>query len=135
MSKTPKSNSLLAAAGVAATATQTTPAPVQVLSLAELKAQQEAIAAQIAQATADAQAKALETIKAAMESSGLTIAQVTAHFPKVGKGSSAGQAVAPKYRNNATGETWSGRGLKPKWLAAAIASGASLGDFAIQTTH
>ena len=25
--------------------------------------------------------------------------------------------VAPKYRNNATGETWSGRGKAPKWMA------------------
>ena len=25
--------------------------------------------------------------------------------------------VAPKYRNNATGETWSGRGKPPKWMA------------------
>ncbi len=25
--------------------------------------------------------------------------------------------VAPKYRNTATGETWSGRGKPPKWMA------------------
>ena len=25
--------------------------------------------------------------------------------------------VPPKYRNNATGETWSGRGKPPKWMA------------------
>ncbi len=25
--------------------------------------------------------------------------------------------VAPKYRNNDTGETWSGRGKPPKWMA------------------
>ncbi len=25
--------------------------------------------------------------------------------------------VAAKYRNNATGETWSGRGKPPKWMA------------------
>jgi DNA-binding protein H-NS len=25
--------------------------------------------------------------------------------------------VAPKYRNNVTGETWSGRGKPPKWMA------------------
>ena len=40
--------------------------------------------------------------------------------------------VAPKYRNpeNPT-ETWAGRGLKPRWLAAAIKSGKKLEDFSI----
>ncbi|QOR55211.1 MAG: hypothetical protein SHS37scaffold296_28 [Burkholderiales phage 68_11] len=37
-----------------------------------------------------------------------------------------------RYRNAATRETWSGRGLMPKWLKAAIAGGAKLDDFAIQ---
>ena len=34
-----------------------------------------------------------------------------------------------KYRNPATGETWSGRGLQPKWVVAALASGKKLEDF------
>lgn len=36
-----------------------------------------------------------------------------------------------KYRNQATGETWSGKGLQPKWLKAAIAAGATLNDFEV----
>lgn len=43
----------------------------------------------------------------------------------------AGKKVPPKYRNKATGDTWSGRGLKPRWLADAIAAGKKLSDFAI----
>ena len=41
-------------------------------------------------------------------------------------------AVAPKYRNpeNST-ETWAGRGLKPRWLTAAIKSGKKAEDFLI----
>lgn len=39
--------------------------------------------------------------------------------------------VAPKYRNQATGDTWSGRGLQPKWLKAALASGRKIEDFAV----
>jgi DNA-binding protein H-NS len=40
--------------------------------------------------------------------------------------------VAPKYRNpdNPT-ETWAGRGLKPRWLSAAIKSGKKADDFLI----
>src|SRR5258706_3171458 len=40
--------------------------------------------------------------------------------------------VAPKYRNpEDPGETWAGRGLKPRWLAAALKSGKNLEDFSI----
>lgn len=40
--------------------------------------------------------------------------------------------VAPKYRNPANAsETWSGRGLKPKWLQAELNAGKSLDDFKI----
>jgi DNA-binding protein H-NS len=40
--------------------------------------------------------------------------------------------VAPKYRNPANpAETWAGRGLKPRWLAAALKSGKKLENFSI----
>src|SRR5271165_3288331 len=40
--------------------------------------------------------------------------------------------VAAKYRNPENpAETWAGRGLKPRWLAAALKSGKKLEDFAI----
>lgn len=40
--------------------------------------------------------------------------------------------VEPKYRNPANAaETWSGRGMQPKWLAALTAQGRSLEEFAI----
>jgi DNA-binding protein H-NS len=40
--------------------------------------------------------------------------------------------VAPKYRNPANpAETWAGRGLKPRWLAAALKAGEKLEDFSI----
>jgi DNA-binding protein H-NS len=40
--------------------------------------------------------------------------------------------VAPKYRNpEDSTETWAGRGLKPRWLAAAIKAGKRLDDFLI----
>lgn len=38
--------------------------------------------------------------------------------------------VAPKYRGPG-GETWSGRGLSPRWLAALIAQGRSKEEFVI----
>jgi DNA-binding protein H-NS len=48
-----------------------------------------------------------------------------------GRGGPRG-AVAPKYRNPENpSETWAGRGLKPRWLAAAMKGGKKLEDFAI----
>ena len=41
--------------------------------------------------------------------------------------------MAPKYRNPENpAETWSGRGLKPRWMAGAIKGGKKLDDFAIE---
>ena len=58
-----------------------------------------------------------------MAEHGLTLADLgaSAGKGKAGKSASAGRKVAAKYRNPATGETWSGRGLKPKWMQAALA--------------
>ncbi len=40
--------------------------------------------------------------------------------------------VAPKYRNPSNpSETWAGRGLKPRWLSAALKSGKKLEHFSI----
>ena len=48
-----------------------------------------------------------------------------------GRGGHRG-AVAPKYRNPENpAETWAGRGLRPRWLTAAIKSGKKVEDFAI----
>jgi DNA-binding protein H-NS len=49
----------------------------------------------------------------------------------LGRGGARG-AVAPKYRNPENpAETWAGRGLKPRWLTAAIKGGKKIEDFAI----
>ncbi|AEE68115.1 DNA-binding protein (histone) [Bordetella pertussis] len=44
----------------------------------------------------------------------------------------AKRAVAPKYRHPQTGETWSGRGKAPRWLAAEEAAGAKRDSFLIR---
>lgn len=45
--------------------------------------------------------------------------------------SNSGVSVAPKFRGP-NGETWSGRGLTPRWLAALEAQGTRREEFAIQ---
>ena len=41
-----------------------------------------------------------------------------------------GKKVPPKYRDP-SGETWAGRGARPRWLVAAIKGGKKLDDFLI----
>lgn len=45
---------------------------------------------------------------------------------------SKGQKVAAKYSDPATGKTWSGRGMKPKWFSAYIEQGRSAEEFEIK---
>ena len=48
------------------------------------------------------------------------------------KGVGGRGAVPPKYRNpDNPAETWAGRGLKPRWITAALKSGKKLEQFAI----
>ena len=46
------------------------------------------------------------------------------------RGQTSGKSVAPKYRGP-NGETWSGRGIPPKWLTALEASGRNREEFKI----
>ena len=47
-----------------------------------------------------------------------------------GREKATSRRVAPKYRGP-HGETWTGRGLKPRWLTEAMNEGMQLGDFLI----
>ncbi len=46
--------------------------------------------------------------------------------------SDAGAKRAAKYRDPETGETWSGRGRTPRWLAALEAQGRDRKEFAVE---
>ncbi len=56
-------------------------------------------------------------------------AGATKRTAKAKKASSAA-TVAPKFRGP-NGETWSGRGLMPRWLSALVAQGRNKAEFAI----
>ena len=101
------------------------------ISLAELLAQREALDIQIRTAQNSKRAEALSEIKGLMSQHRLTLADLNSN-PGSKTGSKTGSKVAAKYRDSETGVTWTGRGLKPKWLVAALERGKSLSDFAIQ---
>ena len=96
-------------------------------TLNELLAQREALDQQISQPKERERGEAVAKVKSLMSEYGLTIADLSMRTPQPAKVSK----VAAKYRNQATGETWSGRGLQPKWLKAAVAGGAKLTDFSV----
>lgn len=99
-------------------------------SIQELLAQKAALEKKIADAQRNARADAIAKVKALMAEYGLTAADLAGRAAPAPKAETA-KKVAAKYRDPASGQTWTGRGLKPKWLQAALASGKSLGDFAL----
>jgi DNA-binding protein H-NS len=100
-------------------------------TLKELLAQREAIEQQIEQTKKQERGAAVAKVRALMTEYGLTMADLGGAKP-AGKGKSGGTGkVAAKYRNASTGDSWSGRGLQPRWLKAALASGRKLSDFAV----
>jgi DNA-binding protein H-NS len=84
----------------------------------DLLQQREALEKQIAEARRAETAAAVAQVRALVAEFGLVANDI---FPSGratrGTASSRGSKVAPKYRNPATGETWTGRGKAPKWIA------------------
>jgi DNA-binding protein H-NS len=104
-------------------------------NLSDLLAQRAALEQQIVEAQRAQRADAIAQIKALMTEHGLTLADLgvrpgAAVASGTRKPASAAK-VPPKYRHPATGETWSGRGLQPNWLKAALAAGAKIDDFKV----
>ena len=102
-------------------------------SLQDRLAQRAEIEKRIADVQREERTDAVAKVKALMAEFGLTAADIAGKLPSTrvaGVGKPTGK-VAAKYRNAATGETWTGRGLQPKWLKAALAGGAKLEEFTI----
>jgi DNA-binding protein H-NS len=98
--------------------------------LNELLAQKAALDQQIIDARREQRTTAIAQVRALMAEHGLTMADLGSR-PGAMPRKAGGGKVAPKFRNPATGDTWSGRGLQPNWLKAALAGGSRLDDFKI----
>lgn len=82
----------------------------------ELLQQQQALALQIEEARKREIADAVAQVRRIVDEYALEPRDV---FPGAGRraaGVRAGGKVAPKYRDPATGQTWTGRGKAPKWI-------------------
>lgn len=81
----------------------------------ELLEQLKALEAQTEEARKRELKDAVGKVRELIDQYGLTAEDV---FPAARKkGGTAGSTVAPKYRDPATGATWTGRGKAPKWIA------------------
>jgi DNA-binding protein H-NS len=69
-------------------------------------------------------------IEQQLEKMDRTIAVVGGRRVVQGGSALKGKKVPPKYRSP-SGETWAGRGARPRWLVAAIKRGKKLDDFLI----
>ena len=97
-------------------------------NLTDLLAQRAELEKQIEQTQREERQNTINKIKVLMAEYGLTIADLTARQANKAR---VGAKVAAKYRNKASGESWSGRGLQPRWLKAALAGGKKLTDFSV----
>ena len=81
----------------------------------ELLKQQEALALQVEEARKREISDAVTQVRQMVSEFGLTERDVFPSGRKSG-GTRTGGKVAPKYRDPATGNTWTGRGKAPKWI-------------------
>ena len=107
------------------------------MNLLELLAQRAEVEKRIAALQGESRAEAIAKIRVTMAENGLTMADIGGDSRKkraTDSGSAPAAERAPvvvKYCN-AAGETWAGRGKRPRWLQAALAGGATLESFLVQ---
>lgn len=101
---------------------------------AALEKEQAELEKQIAETLRAERSGVINQIKSLMAEHGITVADLSTGKPgrpAAGTSPAAGRKVAAKYRDPASGQSWSGRGLQPKWLKAALSGGKKLEDFAL----
>lgn len=73
-------------------------------------------------------ATVIESIRAQMKRYGITVTDLGAASAK-----RTNRAPLPARYKGPNGETWSGRGARPRWLTALLAEGRSIEEFAVRT--
>ena len=111
-------------------------------NLIQIQSQIEELQRQAAEIKAKEFASTVQDICAKMQAFGISLKDLQQVIGKAGSGKARKRAavgapkgsrgsVAAKYQGP-HGETWSGRGLAPRWLADLIAKGRSKEEFAIK---
>jgi DNA-binding protein H-NS len=85
------------------------------LTLSELLAQHDALQLQLERAKSEEAARVLREIVRKMQEYGITLVELMGSTPIEPPAKTAESKLA-KYRDPATGATWSGRGRAPRWI-------------------
>lgn len=103
-------------------------------TLQELLAQKAELDRKIQETQKAERTAAIEKVRALMAEFGLSMddlsGKASSATPARKKSGDGTRKAAVKYRD-AAGNTWSGRGLQPRWLKEALSGGKSLQDFAV----
>ena len=84
--------------------------------LQTLLQEREALENKIRQARQEQIAQAVATCRQLIDAHELSVTDLFGSSRGRSKKAGTGSKVAPKYRNPATGQTWTGRGKPPKWI-------------------
>ncbi|MCU0841776.1 MAG: H-NS histone family protein [Thiobacillaceae bacterium] len=93
----------------------------------ELQDQIAALQKQAEEARKQEIAAVVNEIKAKMAEFGISVEDLG--YAARGRGRKRGASGAYKYRNPATGETWTGKGRKPGWMVKALQEGKTMDSF------
>ncbi|RYX96071.1 MAG: H-NS histone family protein [Comamonadaceae bacterium] len=105
--------------------------------IADAEAKINELRQQLAEEKKGQRAEAIASAKSLIKEHGLTGAELgfsgKSSTPKAPKAASSDKraTVAPKFKDPASGKTWTGRGKTPSWLAAELSAGRSKSDFLI----
>jgi len=108
-------------------------------TLQDLISQKESLEREIERLKEQSRGEAIEKVRSLIAEYDLSLADIGLRSgPKTPPQTSAkprkkgpSGKVPAKFRDSASGQTWSGRGLQPRWLKAALESGRKLSDFAV----
>ncbi len=102
-------------------------------TLQELLAQKAELERKIQETQRNERQGAIDKVRALMAEFGLSVEDLGGKAASTGRKKASGDGTrkaAVKFRD-AAGNTWSGRGLQPRWLKDALGAGKSLADFAV----
>ena len=100
-------------------------------TLQELLDQKNALDRKITELRTAERQEAIAKVRALMAEHGLTATDLQGNSSTKTAKAGSTKKVAAKYRDPNTGSSWTGRGLKPRWLTTALADGKTLADFAV----
>ena len=100
-------------------------------NLIEIQNQIEKLQQQAAEIRAQEFDKTVQEILAKMNAFGITLKDLDASKGRTRKVATPGTKTAAAKFRGPNGESWSGRGLTPRWLTALIAQGRRKEEFAI----